>query len=90
MDVASRSGSALLDRLEEAGKLHLFPQGIRVAVGAATCGMAAGAGQILSLLEGNPKPEKSHVEVRRTGCVGCCYLEPLLLVQHPVQPAAQF
>ena len=55
------------------------PGGTRVVVGMATCGQAAGAKEVLKVLE-----EKAHgnedVNVKMTGCIGTCRLEPMVEV----------
>jgi len=57
---------------------------IRIVVGMATCGIAAGARPVLSaLVEEVGKRALSHVTVTQTGCVGMCRLEPLVEVIAP-------
>lgn len=57
---------------------------IRISVGMATCGIAAGARQVMTrLLEEVEKNKLSHVNVTQTGCIGMCKLEPIVEVQFP-------
>ena len=60
----------MLDRLEEEGIKKLYSE--RVAVGTSTCGIAAGALEVLESIDTNA------VEV---GCLGFCAAEPLVYVQ---------
>ncbi len=55
--------------------------GIRVVVGMATCGIAAGARPVLkSLLDEIEKRNVQHVTVAQTGCIGMCQYEPIVEV----------
>ena len=57
---------------------------IRVVVGMATCGIAAGARPGLNaFLEGGAKRELKNVT--ETGCIGVCRLEPIVEVYVPGQ-----
>ena len=57
---------------------------IRVVVGMATCGIAAGARPVLSaFLEEVDKRQLKNVTVSQTGCIGVCRLEPIVEVFVP-------
>ena len=57
---------------------------IRVVVGMATCGIAAGARPVmLSFMEETEKRGLGNVTVSQTGCIGMCRLEPMLDVIMP-------
>ena len=57
---------------------------IRVVVGMATCGIAAGARPVLAaFLEEVAKRELKNVTVTQTGCIGLCRLEPIAEVYVP-------
>ena len=59
---------------------------IRVVVGMATCGIAAGARPVLSaFLEEVDKRHLKNVTVSQTGCIGVCRLEPIVEVYVPGQ-----
>lgn len=59
---------------------------IRVVVGMATCGIAAGARPVMTaFLEEVAKRELSNVTVSQTGCIGVCRLEPIVEVFAPGQ-----
>ena len=58
--------------------------GIRVVVGMATCGIAAGARPVLSaFLKEVEKRNLANVTVTQTGCIGMCRLEPIVEVYVP-------
>ena len=57
---------------------------IRIVVGMATCGIAAGARPVLSaMVDEVGKRGLSHVTVAQTGCIGMCRLEPIVEVLEP-------
>ena len=57
---------------------------IRVVVGMATCGIAAGARPVLNaFLEEVNKRELKNVTVSQTGCIGICQFEPVVEVVTP-------
>lgn len=58
--------------------------GIRVVVGMATCGIAAGARPVLNaFLQEVDKRNLANVTVTQTGCIGMCRLEPIVEVYVP-------
>jgi NADP-reducing hydrogenase subunit HndB len=57
---------------------------IRVVVGMATCGIAAGARPVmLAFMEEIRKRNLRNVTVSQTGCIGMCRLEPMVDVIVP-------
>ena len=59
---------------------------VRVVVGMATCGIAAGARPVLNaLVEEVNKRNLKNVQVTQTGCIGVCRLEPIVEVYVPGQ-----
>lgn len=57
---------------------------IRVVVGMATCGIAAGAKPVLTaFLDEIERRNLSNVTVSQTGCIGVCRLEPIVEVYVP-------
>jgi NADP-reducing hydrogenase subunit HndB len=59
---------------------------IRVVVGMATCGIAAGARPVLNaFLDEVNKRGLQNVQVTQTGCIGVCRLEPIVEVYVPGQ-----
>ena len=70
VQMASRSG-------DDEGK-------IKVVVGMATCGIAAGARPVLNtIIEEVENRKLTNVQVTQTGCIGMCKLEPLVDVIVP-------
>ena len=60
------------------------PDAIRVVVGMATCGIAAGAKPVLNaFLEQIQLHGLKNVTVSQTGCIGVCRLEPIVEVYVP-------
>lgn len=59
-------------------------EGIRVVVGMATCGIAAGARPVLNaFVEETAKWHLDNVAVTQTGCIGMCQFEPIVEVLVP-------
>ena len=59
-------------------------EGIRVVVGMATCGIAAGARPVLNaFVEETAKRHLDNVAVTQTGCIGMCQFEPIVEVLVP-------
>lgn len=57
---------------------------IRIVVGMATCGIAAGARPVLSALVDEVSKRGLHnVQVVQTGCIGMCTYEPIVEVYEP-------
>lgn len=57
---------------------------IRVVVGMATCGIAAGARPVLNaLVDEVGKRHLDNVTVSQTGCIGMCQFEPIVEVIEP-------
>lgn len=60
------------------------PDAIRVLVGMATCGIAAGARPVLAAFtEEIAKRGLTNVTVTQTGCIGICQFEPVVEVEIP-------
>ena len=65
---------------------------IRVVVGMATCGIAAGARPVLNTLakEVQERGLTDKVAVTQTGCIGLCQYEPIVEVMAPGQPKVTY
>jgi len=58
----------------------------RIVVGMATCGIAAGAREVINEVTAElARRNLEHVTVSQTGCIGLCRLEPLMDVYVPGQ-----
>lgn len=73
---------AIKDRMKDKVVLREGASDLRVVVGMATCGIAAGARPVLNALveEVNNAGLVSKVTVTQTGCIGFCQLEPIVEV----------
>ena len=52
---------------------------MKISVGKGSCGIAAGAGEVFDLLEQGLA--KSKHTLATTGCIGMCYLEPIVSIE---------
>lgn len=52
-----------------------------IRVGMSTCGIAAGADKVYRVIEEELKKLGTAVELKKCGCLGMCYAEPLVEVQ---------
>ncbi len=60
------------------------PDNVRIVVGMATCGIAAGARPVLAAaVEQVSRRNLEHVSVTQTGCIGVCRLEPIVEIFVP-------
>lgn len=75
--IRDKAKAAMTDR-ESTG------DGIRVVVGMATCGIAAGARPVLNaFVDEVAKRNLKNVTVAQTGCIGMCQYEPIVEVFEP-------
>ena len=72
--------AAIRDKMKDKVVIREGTQGVRVVVGMATCGIAAGARPVLNtFVEEVAKAELSDkVTVTQTGCIGICQYEPVV------------
>jgi len=75
-----------LDAVKCRGAAKLYPDKPKIAVGTASCGLAAGAGKVLEALYEQAGGGKDDVIVAASGCLGFCQMEPLVTVYRPGQP----
>ncbi len=73
---------AIKEKMKNSVVLREGGETVRVVVGMATCGIAAGARPVLNaLVEGVTKEGLSEkVMVTQTGCIGLCQYEPIVEV----------
>ncbi|WP_066353107.1 (2Fe-2S) ferredoxin domain-containing protein [Fervidicola ferrireducens] len=63
----------------------------RIVVGMGTCGISAGAREVLmAILDEIKKRNLTDVVVTETGCIGMCRFEPLVDVIKPNQPKVTY
>jgi len=75
-----------LEQLEAVGReglQSLYPGRVRIAVGVGSCGLASGAGEVLTSTEEAVRVQGLDAVVRGTGCLGFCQQEPLVDVLVP-------
>ena len=79
---ALREGKkAEIDRRDTDGK------DVHIIIGMGTCGIAAGAKQVLEAFVDEIAAKKiENVTVKQTGCMGLCYVEPTVEVKVPGMP----
>ena len=58
-----------------------------IMVGAATCGRAAGALEVLQAIKNESKKQNLVFPVIEVGCMGHCYAEPIVIVSKPGYPS---
>ncbi|MFC2066990.1 NADH-quinone oxidoreductase subunit NuoF [Chloroflexota bacterium] len=78
-DEIQKKAKAEWEALEQSGKSHII-------VGTATCGQAAGALAVIEAI--NAELTKHNIEaiVTQVGCIGVCYVEPLVEIGKPNRP----
>jgi len=59
----------------------------RILIGTGTCGIAAGAEDILKTLRGELDKNGLEADIIQVGCIGLCYAEPLIEVAKPGRPS---
>ena len=76
---------AIRERMERQMDMRdLAEDNVRVLVGMATCGIAAGARPVLNaFLEEVEKRNLGNVSITQTGCIGVCRLEPIVEIMVP-------
>ena len=77
---------AIRQKAQQQVNIRKDTNGIRVVIGMATCGIAAGARPVmLSFIEQINRRNLTNVTVSQTGCIGMCRLEPMVEVYVPGQ-----
>lgn len=73
---------AIREQMRDKVVLREGSNDIRIVVGMATCGIAAGARPVLNAFveEVNKEGLSSKVTVSQTGCIGICQFEPVVEV----------
>ena len=77
--------SAIRDRMKGKVALREGSSDVRIVVGMATCGIAAGARPVLNTFveEVNNAGMTGDVTVTQTGCIGICQYEPVVEIIEP-------
>lgn len=58
-------------------------KGLHILVGAATCGRAAGALDVIDSFKNELSRRSIDVPIIQVGCIGLCYAEPLVIISKP-------
>jgi NADH-quinone oxidoreductase subunit F len=61
-----------------------------IFIGAASCGRAAGALHLIPEMERFVREKKTKARIMQVGCIGPCYLEPLVDIKLPGQPRVSY
>ena len=73
-----------LDNIKNTAK----PEGDNwIKVGLSTCGIAAGADEVFTTFVEEAKKRNLTIDIKRCGCQGMCYAEPLVEVKTPGLPS---
>ena len=68
------------------GLESIYPNRPKITVGTATCGIAAGAGEVLEAVKSEVAKQNLDIVVAQTGCIGFCEMEPILYFWAPGKP----
>ncbi len=75
---------AIRNKMQGQVNLRADDATVRVVVGMATCGIAAGARPVLTAFaDGVQSKGLNNVMVTQTGCIGLCQFEPIVEVHEP-------
>jgi len=82
---------ALRKKAQEQTRLRETEAGTKIVVGMGTCGIAAGAREVMSaIMDEISKRNIADVSVTQTGCVGMCEQEPIIEVARSGQPKVSY
>jgi len=84
------STKADLEAVKEKGTDLLYPPGLRVMVGMATCCIAKGAEKVMKAIEEEIKKKGIKASVVPVGCMGPCHKEPTVSVVQPGKPKVTY
>ena len=75
-----------LTLIKERGLKKILPDKPRIAVGFATCGIAAGGDKVFDRFESIIQKKDLDISLTKTGCIGYCKEEPLVNITVPGRP----
>jgi len=78
-DEMQKKATAEWEALEKGDKPHII-------IGAATCGRAAGALEVIDAISTELAKHNIEATVTQVGCIGVCYAEPLVDIVKPNRP----
>ncbi|HEX7415988.1 MAG TPA: NADH-quinone oxidoreductase subunit F, partial [Smithellaceae bacterium] len=79
-----------LKKAGEKGLKSLFPDGVKIVVGMATSGIAAGADKVYAALNEEIKKRKLSYILAKTGSMGMDFIEPLVDVIEKDKPRLSY
>ncbi len=79
-----------LDTVAQAGASTLYPERLKIMIGSASCGIAAGAREVEAAAAQAVKDLDLDAVVSRTGCIGFCQREPLVDLLPPDGPRVTY
>ena len=83
--------AAIREKMKNKVSLREGENEVRIVVGMATCGIAAGAREVFaSLMDEVSKRNLKNVKISRAGCLGMCKLEPIVEVYAPGKPKCTY
>ena len=74
------------ERKKNKGLKQFFPRKMKLCVGLGSCGIAAGAENVLNALKKEAAKQDLDILITKTGCLGFCGEEPLVNLQIPNLP----
>jgi (2Fe-2S) ferredoxin len=75
------------DDLEKMSQVTSGKTGDWIKVGMSSCGIAAGAEEVFNFFAEEVKKRNLQIEIKKCGCLGACYAEPLVEVSVEGLPA---
>lgn len=75
-----------LNALQQRGEEFLYPTGLRIMVGMATCCMAKGAHKVMAVLAEEIKKRGAKASLVPVGCTGLCHQEPTVEIAQGGSP----
>jgi len=75
-----------LNQVKKEGLKKIFPGKLRIAVGLATCGIAAGGDKVFEALQDSLQRKGLDAYLTKVGCIGYCKEEPLVNISLPGKP----
>ena len=85
-----RQRDIIVSRLDISEKESGHESHVHIKIAMATCGLAAGAKQIMDFFTEQLDRRNIDGEVTQTGCMGYCYAEPTVEVKLPGQDPVVF
>ena len=77
---------SIRDRAQAAWQEFAGGRWPRILVGAGTCGLAAGAGDVIEAIRRHMAEAPFEADLYEVGCLGLCYAEPLVELSNPGGP----